>query len=79
MTGTILVTAQAYAIKAERGGGFRGIARAGATEKRGERRDSFEEAKNDAKRFALELLAGRRCRCGYVWRRQFWLCNYWMA
>lgn len=80
MSPTILLShAQAYALKAECGGGFRGAAKNMLTGEvlRGERRDTIEAARNDAKRFVWQFASGRNMVTGtYKSPRGSWKCNY---
>ena len=73
------VYAEAYELKV---GGYRGVALEKQTgeKKRGEVRQTLEEAKNDAKRFAGELLKGRAYKSGtYPSSKSRWRNNYWFA
>ena len=79
---------EAYELK---DGGFRAVAceyKRGAGGKderviepiRGERRETFEEARNDAQRFAAQLLADRPFARGHYRNpRNNYRCNFWMA
>lgn len=76
----VFVYAEAYALKDELGGGFRGIAirNTDKEKRRGEIRKSLEEARNDAKRFASELMGDTPCAPGYFRHsKSNWRCNYW--
>lgn len=80
MTYTVqLAYAEAYQIKAELGGGFRGVASNKLTGEtfRGGQRDDILAAKNDAKRVVLAWAAGRNMITGtYRNPRDNWRCNY---
>jgi hypothetical protein len=56
-----LAYAEAYAIKQEAGGGYRGVAQNKLTGEvlRGEQRDTIEAARNDAKRIVWAWADGR--------------------
>jgi hypothetical protein len=76
------VYAEAYELKAEAGGGFRGVAKNCTTGQiyRGERRETINQARQDAHSAAIELLAGVPYRSGsYRNRRNNWKMNYWFA
>jgi hypothetical protein len=71
--------AEAYAIKESSGGGFRGVAVNKLTkeQKKGERRESIEQARHDAKTFVFEFAAGRNMTTGaYKGSRTNWKYNY---
>jgi hypothetical protein len=71
--------AEAYEIKAECGGGFRGVAKNMLTGevRRGDRRDTIEQARNDAKTFVFEFAAGRNMATGTFRNpKGLWRCNY---
>lgn len=77
---TRLAYAEAYPIKAEMGGGFRGAAKNMLTGEilRGERRDTVEQARNDAKRFVWQFADGRNMVTGTFGHhaKGTWRCNY---
>ena len=78
--GTVqLAYAEAYTIKAEMGGGFRGVAQNKLTGEilKGERRDVIEQARNDAKKFVWQFADGRNMHTGtYKSPKGLWRMNY---
>lgn len=79
---TQLAYAEAYPIKVELGGGFRGVAQNKLTKAiaKGDRRDTIEEARNDAKRFVWAWAAGRNMatgtypnKAGVSWRTNYFI------
>jgi hypothetical protein len=76
---TRLSYAEAYPVKAECGGGFRGTAKNILTGEilRGENRDTIEQARNDAKRFVFQFADGRNMVTGiFKSPKGWWKCNY---
>jgi hypothetical protein len=74
-----LAYAEAYAVKADCGGGFRGVAKNILTGNimRGENRETLEQARNDAKRFVFQFADGRNMVTGtYKSPKGAWKCNY---
>jgi hypothetical protein len=67
--------AEAYELK---DGGFRGVAKNKDTGeiKRGEVRKTLEEARNDAKNFAAQLIGNTPVRTGPVSKKNNWRCWY---
>lgn len=70
--------AEAYEIAHSQGGGFRGIAKNKDTGeiKRGEVRRTLEEARNDAKTFAAQLIGSTPVRTGPISSKNGWRCYY---
>lgn len=74
-----LAYAEAYTIKQEFGGGYRAYAKNMLTGeiKKGDRRDTIEQARNDAKKYVFEFANGRNMTTGtYKSPRGSWRCNY---
>ncbi len=82
MTGTVrLAFAEAYKIKAECGGGFRGLAQNMITKEvaKGVARETLEEARNDAKAFVWAWAADRNMTTGtYRNPKGSWKMNYYI-
>ena len=76
---TQLAHAQAYKVKEEFGGGYRGAAINKLTGEiiRGETRETIEQARNDAKTFVWQFAAGRNMVTGtFKSPHGEWKCNY---
>ena len=77
---TQLAYAEAYRIKESLGGGFRGACHNVITKevKKGEVRETLEQAKFDAKTFVFEFAAGRNMTSApyHGIPRKLWKCNY---
>ena len=76
---TRLAYAEAYAVKAEAGGGFRGAAKNCLSGEilRGPNRETVEIARNDAKRFVFQFADGRNMITGtFKSPKGLWRCNY---
>jgi hypothetical protein len=79
MSTTRLAYAESYAIKAECGGGYRGAAKNMLTGEiqKGDRRDTIEEARNDAKQFVWIWADGRNMVTGtFKSPKGSWKMNY---
>lgn len=80
-TSYIVAIAEAYELKDDLGGGFRGVAKHKGTGEimKGDVRRSLDEARNDAKNFIAKMLKGVPVSAAPISSKNNWRCNYWSA